>query len=56
LEKVDVIVAGYVLCGDPSDGRGITQNTFFGTTAVANAFKDMHKDMAHHFSDIMVRV
>ncbi|KAF9506847.1 hypothetical protein BS47DRAFT_1399136 [Hydnum rufescens UP504] len=56
LEKLNVIVAGYVLCGDPSDGRAVTQNSFFGMPAVVKAFQDMHQDMAHHFSDIIVRV
>ncbi|KAF9502861.1 hypothetical protein BS47DRAFT_1403014 [Hydnum rufescens UP504] len=55
LEKLNVVVAGYVLCGDPSDGRAVTQNSFFGMPAVVKAFQDMHQDMAHHFSDIIVR-
>ncbi|KAF9508612.1 hypothetical protein BS47DRAFT_1365860 [Hydnum rufescens UP504] len=56
LEKLNVIMAGYVLCRDPSNGRAVTQNSFFGTPAVVKAFQDMHQDMAHHFSNIIVRV
>ncbi|KAF9519594.1 hypothetical protein BS47DRAFT_1358176 [Hydnum rufescens UP504] len=56
LEKLNVIVAGYVLCGDPSDSRAVTQNSFFGMPAVVKVFQDMHQDMARHFSDIIVRV
>ncbi|KAF9520744.1 hypothetical protein BS47DRAFT_1357159 [Hydnum rufescens UP504] len=56
LEKLNVVMAGYVLCGDPSDGHAVTQNSFFGTPAVVKAFQDMHQDMARHFSDIIVQV
>ncbi|KAF9508740.1 hypothetical protein BS47DRAFT_1365735 [Hydnum rufescens UP504] len=50
LEKLNVVVAGYVLCGDPSDSRAVTQNSFFGTPAVAKACtKTWHVIIYRHY-------
>jgi hypothetical protein len=50
--RLGIIFAGYMLSGDPGDGRAITQNSFFGPPHIASAFVEKHKDLVGHFADI----